>query len=232
MTRPRLALTSTPERSAALESIAVGAGLEPVSLPCIECVPADATTIDMARDRAARCDWLVLSSSRTVTTLWPDGGMPDVPVVAVGPATAGAVRSAGGNPSLVGDAGSEELFGRMSGVIAGRSVFFPHAATADLSRLDTLETAGATIDTLAVYDVEPLAPGDDAVDAVAFGSPSAVAGWLLSRTLDRLVIGAIGETTAHSLEARGRVPDVIPDHPSFEELIGLIGAGLRDRSTV
>lgn len=232
MTRPRIALTSTYERSAALEPIAASAGLEPVSLPCIECVPADASTIDTARDKASRCDWLVLSSTRTVTTLWPEGGMPDVEVAAVGSATAAAVRTGGGVPSLVGDAGSGELFGRMSGVIAGRSVFFPHAATADLSDLDILETAGADVETLAVYRVEPLAPGDDAVHAVAFGSPSAVAGWFLSRTLDGLLVGAIGETTAASLAARGWVPDVIPDQPSFEELIGLIGTVLRDRSTV
>lgn len=232
MTKPRLALTSTPERAVSLGAVAERAGLAPVSLPCIEYVPADSSTVEMARARAAGCDWLVLTSARAVATLWPRGGIPAASVAAVGPATAAAVRTAGGDPTLVGDAGSEELFDRLSVGIAGRSVFVPHAAAADLSRLDILESAGAVVDTMAIYDVRPMAPGGDPVEAVAFGSPTAVEGWLSGRTLDGLVVGAIGETTKAALTDHEIAADFVPEEPSFDHLISLIAAGLRDRSTV
>jgi uroporphyrinogen-III synthase len=226
----RIALTSTADRLAALEPVAVRAGLVPVVLPCIEYVTAEASVLETARRRAGGCDWLVVTSSRTVSTLWPEGGMPDLAVAAVGAATAAAVRTAGGDPAVVGQAGSAELFESMAPLVSGRSVFFPHAANADLSGVDILRTLGAVVETLAVYDVDPIAPAPDAVDAVAFGSPTAVAGWLLSRRLDGLVVGAIGATTTSALEERGEVPDVVPDQPSLDTLIGLIAETLGARS--
>jgi uroporphyrinogen-III synthase len=226
----RIALTSTPDRSAELASMAARAGLVPVVLPCIEYVTAEASVLEKARRRAAGCDWLVVTSSRTVTTLWPEGAMPDVAVGAVGSATAAAVRTAGGDVAVVGEAGSADLFETMAPLIAGRSVFFPHAGGADLSGIGILRANGAVVETMAVYDVEPIAPAEDAVDAVVFGSPTAVAGWFLSRRLDGLLAGAVGATTASALEELGEVPDVVPDQPSLDTLIGLIAEKLGARS--
>lgn len=228
----RIALTSTADRSATLQPLAARAGLVPVVLPCIEYVTAEASVLEAARRRAAVCDWLVVTSSKTVSTLWPEGDMPTVAVAAVGATTAAATRAAGGDPALVGDTGSAEIFESMAPLASSRSVFFPHAAKADLSGVDNLRAAGAVVETLAVYDVEPIAPAADAVDAVAFGSPTAVAGWLLSRRLAGLVVGAIGATTASALKERGEVPDVVPNQPSFDTLIGLIAETLGARSSV
>lgn len=227
----RLALTSTADRSEALESMAARAGLVPVVLPCIEYVTAEASVLETARRRAAFCDWLVVTSSRTVTTLWPDGAMPDVSVGAVGSATAAAVRTAGGDPVVVGEAGAADLFETMAPSISGRCVFFPHAGGTELSDVETLRAGGATVETMAVYDVEPIAPATDAVDAVAFASPTAVGGWFLSRRLEGLLVGAIGATTASALQERGEIPDVMPDQPSLEKLIGLIAESLGTRSS-
>ena len=227
----RIALTSTADRSAELASMATRAGLVPVVLPCIEYLPAEASVLEKARRRAAVCDWLVVTSSRTVTTLWPEGAMPDVAVGAVGSATAAAVRTAGGDPAVVGEAGSADLFETMAPLISGRSVFFPHAGGADLSGVDILRAIGGVVETMTVYDTEPIAPAGDAVDAVVFGSPTAVAGWFLSRRLDGLLVGAIGATTASALEALGEIPDVVPDQPSLDTLIVLIAETLRARSS-
>lgn len=232
MTRARLALTSTADRSASLAPLVSDHDLEPVSLPCIEFAPGDRSVVDDARLRSSRCDWLVITSTRTVSTLWPQGDMPEVPVAAVGPAAAAAVRAAGGTPRLVGTAGSEELLALMTSKVSGQAVFFPHAADADLSGLRSLQTAGAGVDSLAVYDVRPIPPGDEPVDAVIFGSPTAVAGWFLARTTAGLRVGAIGATTAAALGERRVAAESVPGTPSFEQLIEIVAADMRDRSTV
>lgn len=230
MSRARVALTSTAEAAVTLAPLAERSGLEPIVLPCIEYVVADSGILATARERAAHADWLVLTSSRAVTALWPHGGMPGVAVAAVGPGTAEAVRVAGGVPSLVGDGGAAELYDLLSGHVSGRTVFFPHAASADLAGLDALESSGAVVQSLAVYEVRPISPAVEPVAGVVFGSPTAVRGWFSSRSVDGLTVGAIGATTAAALSERGVPSVLVPPQPSFQLLIELIAADLRDRS--
>lgn len=229
---PRIALTTTPDRAARLVPLCEENGLEPVQLPCIESVPVDESVLDPARRGVGEADWLVVTSSRAISALWPDGGMPDMPVAAVGPATAQAVREAGGRPVVVGDGGAGELIALLSRRIGGTSVAFPHAAGAGSATIEALESAGASVEARAVYEIRPVPPAADPVDAVAFGSPTAVRGWLLSRDLEGLVTGAIGETTAGALAEFSVTPDVEPSDPSFERLITGLAEHLRDRSAV
>lgn len=230
---PRIALTTTRDRAVGLASLCEEHGLEPVQLPCIEFVPVDESVLDPTRRRVGEADWLVVTSSRAISALWPDGGMPDVPVAAVGPLTAQAVRDAGGRPVVVGDGGAGELIALLSGRIGGTSVAFPHAAGAGTATIEALESAGASVDGRAVYEIRPVPPAAaDPVDGVVFGSPTAVRGWLLSRSLEGVVVGAIGETTAGALAELSVAADVEPPHPSFERLITEMAERLRDRSAV
>lgn len=227
---PSIALTTTRGRAVLLAPHCEEHGLEPVQLPCIDFVPADESVLAQARLRVGEADWLVVTSSRAISTLWPDGGMPEVPVAAVGAATAQAVRDAGGRPVVVGDGGAEQLIASLSGRLGGVSVAFPHAGGAGTAMIGALEGAGASVDARAVYEIRPVAPAADPVDAVAFGSPTAVRGWFLSRDLDGLVVGAIGKTTAGALGECAVVADVEPPHPSFEQLIAGMAEHLRDWS--
>lgn len=229
---PRIALTTTPDRAARLAPLCEEHGLEPVLLPCIEFVPADEDVLDQTRRRVAQADWLVVTSSRAISALWPNGEMPDVPVAAVGPATAQAVRNAGGRPILVGDGGGAELIDLIADRLRDASVVFPHAEGAGITTIEELESAGVSVDARAVYDIRPVSPAADPVDAVAFGSPTAVHGWLLSRDLDGLVVGAIGGTTAGALAELAVAADVEPPHPSFEGLVVGMAKHLRERSKV
>lgn len=229
---PRIALTTTPDRAARLARLCEQRGLEPVRLPCIEFVPAEEDNLDPTRRRVAQADWLVVTSSRAISALWPHGGMPDVPVAAVGPATAQAVRASGGRSVVVGDGGADELVDLVAGRLSGASVAFPHAEGAGHTTIEALESAGATVDAWAVYEIRPVPPATDPVDAVAFGSPTSVRGWLLSRDLEGLVVGAIGGTTAEALAELAVAADVEPPHPSFEGLIAGMAEHLRDRSRV
>lgn len=232
MNVPRLALTSTPTRSEELVGLVRHHGCEPVVLPCIETRPARQEAIEGARAATGQADWLLITSPRTVATLWPDGGMPPVKVAVVGKATGEAVRLAGGNVAAMGESGLEELFDVWAGETAGHAVFFPHSAASDLSRLKALAEKGARVATAAVYETKPIPPRNDPVDAVLFASPSATAGWLRSRSLEDLVIAAIGASTATSLSELGHPPHIVPLRPDFEMLIDQTARYLRDRSLV
>lgn len=232
MTTPRLALTTTRDRSRQLVDKVAGLGLEPVVLPCIELIPGSDTVIETARDESSRSDWLLLTSPRTVHELWPERGMPKTKVAAVGQATAEAIRDAGGRVAVVGDGGARDLVHRISRMVAGQTVFFPHAADADRSTIDILEDAGATVRTKVVYEIRPVSPPGDPIDAIAFGSPTAVTGWFLSRDLDGLAIGVIGETTAAAVASHGYQFDVMPPSPSFGELTRLMAGHLREGTMV
>ena len=228
----RIGLTTTSDRALDLTPVVESLGHEPVLLPCIQFHPSDVRHLMSARDACARSDWLFVTSARAVGGLWPEGGIPDVRVAAVGTATAEAVRKAGRSPDAVGSEGAAQLVARIEGDVRGSRVFFPHAVTADLSPLSLLESAGAVVDSRPVYDVRPVAPPRTQVDVVTFGSPSAVTGWCLSRSLDDVVVGAIGATTAGALIERGRHPDVVPARPDFAQLIHMVDEFLKSRSSI
>ncbi|HEX7097859.1 MAG TPA: uroporphyrinogen-III synthase [Acidimicrobiia bacterium] len=191
-------------------------GLEPVPLPCVRVDIASEEVLDEARTAAARADLLVVTSPRTVDLLWRGRGMPPVPVAAVGEATAAAVEDVGGRVRFVGSAGLAGLVSELAKEEPLGRIVFPRAANSDPVPLEQLRGEGTDVVPIDVYRTVPIAPGRDAVHAVAFASPSAVEGWLLSRPLDGLVIGAIGHTTASALT--GHRPVIVPYRPSHRAL--------------
>lgn len=213
----------TSDSFAAVASGYTAAGLEPVALPCIRIVPAPPREMARARARALRADLLMITSPRVVSLLWPNGRMPDVDTAVVGPSTASRVEQAGGRPSVVGDAGLARLAELIVGRTDGRTVVIAHAAGSDPAAMARLRELVPDLEEHPVYSTVPIAPGADSVDAVAFASPSAVAGWALSRSFDDVVLGAIGTTTASAL-ASHRTPDVVAGRPSHLALAEAIAS--------
>ncbi|MGH8946287.1 MAG: uroporphyrinogen-III synthase [Acidimicrobiia bacterium] len=229
----RVAITTAADRTSRLADLARHHGLVPIPLPCIEVFPATRTVLEKARALAVAADWLLITSPRAVSAVWSGGGMPPAPVASVGPATTAAIEAAGGRVQLVGDAGGQSVVRQLAHMVDGASVFFPHATGAGESSIAALERAGAQVSAVAVYETRPTPPGPEPVEAAAFGSPSAVSGWLLSRLLDELeVVAAIGETTARALLEAGRAPQVVPPHPDFEDLMARLADHLRQRSPI
>jgi len=225
---PAVALTTTARRAADLVPLARAHGLRPIVLPCIEVVSASESVMEEARRTAADSEWLLVTSARTVDLLWPGGHLPDVAVAAVGPRTAHAVTRAGGDVKLVGGSDSAALIFELVAVAENTTVFFPHGSGADLSQLEPLEQVARAVATREVYATAPVAPALDPVDAVAFGSPSAVAGWCRSRGFEGVVVGAIGETTGAALSDRGHPADVVASQPDYAELLERLSASMRD----
>ena len=200
-------------------------GLEPVALPCIRIEPAGADVLAEARRAAAACDLLVITSVRSVDLLWPDS-IPNSPVAAVGERTAAAVTARGGRVVVAGRAGLDDVIERLDNLLEGAGVVFPHAggfwsnpdtSPALLTAVESLRGRAASLTEFEVYRTTSLPPGADEVAAVAFSSPSAVAGWHLSRSFDSLVIGVIGSTTRLAVSVH-RKPEVVAPLPSHDAL--------------
>lgn len=192
-------------------------GLDPVWLPCFRVEPATAAELTRARQAASVADLLLISSVRTLELLWPGGSMPAIEVAAVGESTAAAVAARGGRVVVVGTAGLADLAEQTSDRLASVRVAFPHAAGSDPVALGTIRELATDLRELEVYRTIPVAPESTEVRAVAFGSPSAVEGWLLSRDFDGLVVGVIGLTTWEAV-AGHRLPDVLAPQPSHQAL--------------
>lgn len=189
-------------------------GLKPVPLPCIRIEPASPDRIHAARRSASRADLLILTSPRVVSLLWPNGRMPHIDTAVVGQSTAKEVERAGGRVVVAGRAGLTGLVEMLTGRIHARGVVtIAHAHGSDPAAMQGLLQVAPQLEEHVVYRAVPVPPGQDAVDAVAFASPSAVAGWALSRSFDDVVIGAIGATTAAAV-ARHREADVVAQRPS------------------
>lgn len=217
----RVAITTDRFSDVALE-YRLG-GLVPVAAPCIRFEPAPSAVIDEARSEIAAAELALLTSPRAVDLLWPDANMPDVPVAAVGHVTAAAVAAAGGRVELVGDAGLSRLIDLVSDALPSRKVVIAHAAGADPEALARLVDLGPEVTEHVIYRVVPVGPPTLPVDVVSFASPSAVNGWCLTRTLDDVIVGVIGSTTARAVALR-REPDVIAEQPSHPALARAIAA--------
>ena len=192
-------------------------GLEPVWLPCIRLGRADDVVLARAREAASSAELLLISSSRTLDLLWPDGSMPAVDVAAVGEQTAAAVEAWGGRVILSGRSGLTHLVAQMTDRLASSRVVFPHAAGTDPMTLERIREQATNLDEFEIYRTVAVAPESTQVQAAVFGSPSAVDGWLISRDFDRLVVAVIGPTTWEAV-ARHRPPEVVAAQPTYQAL--------------
>ncbi len=223
----RVAVTTTERSAPRLTQALRDADFVPVPLPCIRVVDAPTEVLERARDAAESATLLLLTSPRAVTAVWPDGGMPTVPALCVGPTTAAACREAGGTVLRTGAGGAQDLVDESLERLVGANVAFPHAAGTESSLVDQLN-AVCTLSEDVVYETELLRPGADEVDAVLFTSPSTVRGWCSARTVSDLIVVALGDRTAAQLRMGGCEPDVIPSVPDLNAAVAAL-AEFRDR---
>jgi uroporphyrinogen-III synthase len=221
----RVAVTTELDAAGRIGRLTEEAGLEPVYLPCIRTAVSPPEILDPLRAASRKADWVVCTSQRAVSSMWPTGGMPTRPLVAaVGAATARAVTAAGGRVAVTGTGGAAALREILRGRLAGQVVVFPHARAADPATVEMLRSEGASVVAGPAYETLPVAPANDPVNAVIFGSPSALGGWLLARDLSSLVVAAMGQTTAAALRGSGREPDVVPQVPGAAAVVAALAS--------
>lgn len=212
----RVAITTAVDRFENAAAIVARAHMEPVLLPCIRIQPAADHSLAKFRTAASDADLVVATSARAIDITWPRG-MDGLRVAAVGDSTAAAARAVDGDVSLVGTKGARALVDQLSD-LRGSVVAYPHAGGADPIVATLLRQAGATLIDVISYTSLAISPRDDPVEAVAFGSPSAVEGWASARSLEDLVVASIGPSTSDALRRFGIQAVIEPPRPRFVSL--------------
>jgi uroporphyrinogen-III synthase len=222
-------------------------GLVPVACPVLSAGAADPGPLTRAAESLGEYNWVICASARGVDALgralrapWPAS----VRTAAVGSATSDALHAVGvpHAPFVAREAGAEAVWDALRSQDAwpGRRVLVLTTPGGRTALADGLRLAGADVDVVEAYRMEPRAAADirrawDAADAdaLAIGSPRAVT-TLIGAVGAEVIAGlaatvAIGETTAGALRACGLAPHV-PPHSSFasvaETLARLHSAGI------
>ncbi len=219
----RVAITTTEDRFDDVAASFEEHGLRPVLLPCIRVRPASDDVLASVKVEIASVGDVMVSSARAIEVLWPEAATLVGDFYVVGPATAAEVERRGGTVRVEGAAGLAEL-ARSLVPLGLRRLVFPHAGGTDLESIEPLVSSGVDVVSSVVYNTDRCSPADDEVDAVAFASPSAVEGWLSARSLDGLLVAAIGPTTAAALLRQGVSVDVVPSRPGHADLAAALAA--------
>ncbi len=196
--------------------------------------PGDPGPLDAALRAVDRFDWAVFASAtaveRTVARMRALGLDPSalgrLRLAAVGPATAERLAREVRRADLVPEeARGEALAAALAPSVRGRKVLLPRPAEGRPELLEGLLAAGAEVAAVEAYRTLPAPPGRIApladwieageVDAVAFASPSAVKAVVAglgerAGALRRVLLGAIGPTTAEALREEGLVAGAVP----------------------
>ncbi len=150
VTRP---LAQSTELVAAIQS----RGGNAICFPVIEIVPRDAAEIAADASGLPQPDIVIFVSSNAVAhgLSYAEGAS----IAAIGPATAGAIRSAGQFVEIEPDKGhdSESLLATPAlENVAGKEIRIIHGGDGRALLADTLRERGATVNYLAVYDRRPV----------------------------------------------------------------------------
>ena len=226
----RIVVTRAVEQSQPVAEALRDAGADPLLLPLVAFTPPESfSELDDFLKTVGEYDWVFFTSQNALRAVEERGAalglalshiLKDAMIAAVGPATAGAIRTTGLRVAYVshvhrGEALAEEL----ASEVAGRRVFLPRSDRANPELIEALHRHGAKVRAFVAYKTVP--PDADAQrvqqtlakgtwDAILFFSPSAVhhlsemLGTERFRDLSaRSAFVAIGPITEKALRAEG-----------------------------
>ncbi len=231
MTHPlqgkRIVVTRTREQASGLASALRELGAEVLEIPTIRVEPpASYAALDAALARLGEYHTLLVTSANTVRVLLSRKPPPwalQPYTVAIGPATASALRQSGLRVDLQPEpAVAESVVQALAPGAAGKRMLLARAAVARDVLPDALREAGAVVDVVEAYRTVPadesrwlLAAAFAApVDAVTFTSSSTVENFFAllgkadaERALAAAHACSIGPITSRTLRANGIEPD-------------------------
>jgi uroporphyrinogen III methyltransferase/synthase len=216
------------------------AGADVVRLPVIEVVePADGGAgLRRAAVALGSYAWVVFTSQNAVAALW--GHLRDArdlgsaKVAAIGPATAGALRSRGVVADLVPSSYVAEALVEAfpPPEEPGARVLLPRAGEARDVLPVGLRKLGFEVDVVEAYRVRPAHPPEASLaaaaeaDAIVFTSPSTVRAFLETAGAERLprVVACIGPVTADAAAAAGVRVDAVAEEHTTDGLVAALAA--------
>ena len=228
----RVAVTRAREQSAALAESLARLGAEVIEAPAIELAdPPSWQPLDDALQRLDTFDWIVWTSANAVARLFARLGAtgfdsarltaPPARSLAIGPATARALRAFAIEAEVVDEHRAEGVVERLSRVpLLGRIVWLPRALEGRDVLPEALRERGAEVVVTPVYasrpSLEGVAPArvalqEGRLDAVTFTSGAIARAFvqaLEGASLAKVVRASIGPVTSEALNALGIPPQV------------------------
>ncbi len=235
----RIVVTRPRDQAQAFAARLEAAGATTILFPTIRIAPPrDTAPLDASLARLPSYDRVIFTSvngvrhvARRLQALgltFPD----DLPVAAIGPATAAALRRLGLTPDLVPEDYVAEAIAEGLGDVNGRAILLPRADIAREALARLLRERGARVDEVVAYHTLPDRPEPGArhaleagVDVLTFTSSSTVRNFvaLLGEQALRIASGAvvacIGPITAGTARNLGLTPDVIARTYTTEGLL-------------
>ncbi len=225
----RIVVTRTREQGSVLVSALRELGAQVIEVPTIRIEPpASYAALDAALTRLAAFDVLLVTSANTARVLRERQPLPleaQPYTVAVGPATADALRAAGWRVDLQPEpAIAEAVLRELAPEARGKRMLLMRAEQARDVLPDGLRAAGAAVEVVDAYRTvvdeaagpvlrNLFAPGTPAVDAVTFTSSSTVRNFFLllgeeeaRRVMGRSAACSIGPVTSATLREMGVEP--------------------------
>lgn len=231
--------TGTADSGESLFTTITASGATLEHLPLLETgAPRAPEAIPRAFNRIGRYSWLVFTSAEAVRQV-AEQLPPDVPIAAVGPATARALERIGRPPSVVPEtAGGRHLADALVRLGPIKPVLFVRGNRALRTVPETLEAAGIAVEEVEVYATQPVSRDRaEAVcekicrvaDVVVMGSPAGVG--VLHQVVAPAPLKSInpdikwislGEKTSSALRAAGATRLFQLSHPTNDALAAVL----------
>jgi uroporphyrinogen-III synthase len=173
-------------------------------------------------------DWIVFTSANAVRIAGRVLPRVRARLAAVGPATAGALRALGLEPSFVPDrfAASEIPAGLEP--LQGARVLLPQSEIAEPLLANELRARGATVDVVEAYRTLPRQPSEEelatlrAADAILVASGSAAQSLARHGVVADVLVVCIGPTTAAVARESGLTVGLIAEEATGEGMIAAV----------
>lgn len=243
-------VTRARNQAGSFTSLLTARGARVVEIPTIELVPLDPAPLDAAIHRIHDYDWLIFTSVNGVEIFFQrlpaEVALP--PICCIGPATSRRVESKGGKVALEpkiyqAEGVLEALQQTCGGRLAGMRFLLPRAQAARELLPSQLESLGARVDVIPVY--ETVAPPDarqrlrqvleeSPPDLVTFTSSSTVRNFFELAgdcpNIDRLRCAVIGPITGDTVREYGGQVVCMPERATVPDLVEAIEAYFRQEA--
>jgi uroporphyrinogen-III synthase len=245
----RVAITRPKKFLPAAEALVRSRGLEPVPVPMMEMVPRDDGALEAFFDRLEKgeVDTVIITSQNGVGFIFDRAGdaltlkdrLNAIDVISIGPKTSNALQErdvkAERMPATFSSDGIVSDF-----KLAGKRVEVLRSDHGNPVLISGLESGGATVREVIVYDILPLSGEAQSafvrealagrIDAFTFTSTMTARSLLmmgesmgvqenLKKAINAKKVAVIGTPTADFLRENGIRVDVVPDRFLFEDMI-------------
>jgi uroporphyrinogen-III synthase len=210
-------------------------GAEAPVVPLIAIEPVVDGDAFAQRVESGEHDWIVFTSANAVRIVGPLLRHVRARFAAVGPATAGALRELGLEPTFVPERFASIEIAEGLEPLNGARVLLPQSEIAEPLLADELRRRGATVDVVDAYRTVPRRPNEEELatlrgaDAILLASGSAARSLAQHGAGGDALVVCIGPTTENAARASGLNVGLVADEATGEGMIQALVSHLGGR---